>query len=76
MKVKTLIDLLKKEDPNATVLVWLSKDEGWQVTEVGVGDAIIGNMTDGYPCKSEYVLLPIECPEVFEDWADDINKLN
>ena len=45
MKVKKLIELLKKENPNADVGVWLSGDEGWEIVDIGVGDAIIGNRT-------------------------------
>ena len=67
MKVKKLIELLKKENPNADVGVWLSGDEGWEIVDIGVGDAIIGNRTSGH---KNFVLLPVLLPEELLEWED------
>ena len=68
MTVKKLIQLLKKEDKNAEVMAWLSQEMGWQITGIGVNDAIVGRMKTG---EKDFVLLPIEIPEKFEEWAKE-----
>ena len=68
MTVKKLIQLLKKEDKNAEVMAWLSQEMGWQITGIGVDDAIVGRMKTG---EKDFVLLPIEIPEKFEEWAKE-----
>ena len=67
MKVKKLIELLKKEDPNADVGVWLAGTDGWEIVDIGVGDAIIGNKPSG---EKEFVLLPVKIPDELLDWDD------
>ena len=68
MTVKKLIQLIKKEDKNAEVMAWLSQEMGWQITGIGVDDAIVGRMKTG---EKDFVLLPIEIPEKFEEWAKE-----
>ena len=68
MTVKKLIQLLKQEDKNAEVMAWLSQEMGWQITGIGVDDAIVGRMKTG---EKDFVLLPIEIPEKFEEWAKE-----
>ena len=70
MKVKKMISLLEKESPDAEILVWMSREDGWELAPIGVDDVIIGrNYGKDYPCENEYVLLLVEVPEVFEPWA-------
>ena len=64
MKVKKLIELLKKEDPNMPVAVWLASEEGWEIVEIKRGDAVIGK-TKG---SEGVVLLPAEIPEELQEW--------
>mgnify|MGYP003132390078 CR=1 FL=1 len=67
MKVKKLIELLKKEDPNAEIGVWLAGDDGWEIVDLGVGDAIIGHKPSG---EKNFVLLPVQLPDRLLDWED------
>ena len=71
MKVKELIKLLKKEDPNADVVAWLGADEGWELVKIGIDDAIIGRMTEGFPNPEKCVLLPVQVPKTFNKWAEE-----
>ena len=71
MKVKKLIELLKKEDPDADVGVWLAGTDGWEIVDIGVGDAIIGHKPSG---QKEFVLLPVEIPDELLDWDDGNNQ--
>ena len=71
MKVKELIELLKKENKNADVLVWIANEKGWALTKLGFGDAIIGHMTEDYPCKNTFVLIPVDIDVKLEDWSDN-----
>ena len=76
MTVKQLIKLLKKENPKAEVLIWCAKEDGWGLTEVGYGDAIIGNMTKGYPCKDDFILIPVDIDGVeFKSWVSLDKKI-
>ena len=65
MKVKKMIGLLEQESPDAEILIWMSREDGWELAPIGVDDAIIGRNYG----ENEYVLLPVEVPEVFEPWA-------
>ena len=65
MRVKKLINLLKKENQNAQVGIYLGAEEGWEIVEIGSGDAIIGKMkTD----RDDFVLLPAEVPSKLQKW--------
>ena len=68
MKVSKLIELLKKENQHAEVIAYLGAEEGWEMVELGMGDAIIGKMrTD----RDEFVLIPVEVPEKLQPWAKE-----
>ena len=68
MTVRKLIRLLKKEHQGAEVIAYLGAEEGWEMVELGMGDAIIGRMKTGF--DKEFVLLPIEVPTKFEPWEE------
>ena len=68
MKVSKLIELLKKENQHAEVIAYLGAEEGWEMVELGMGDAIIGRQrTD----KDSFVLIPVEVPKKFQPWAKE-----
>ena len=68
MKVKKLIKLLKKENPNAEAMVWLGAKKGWAIEQIGYGDAIIGRSQS---VENDFVLIPVGVPDKFDEWADD-----
>tara|TARA_Y100000310_G_C20485990_1_gene716876 strand:- start:486 stop:725 length:240 start_codon:yes stop_codon:yes gene_type:complete len=68
MKVKKLIELLKKENQDAEVFAYLGAEQGWKIQQLGYGDAIIGRQRTG---KESFVLIPVEVPEEFEPWAEE-----
>ena len=65
MRVKKLINLLKKENQNAQVGIYLGAEEGWEIVEIGSGDAIIGKMKTN---RDDFVLLPAEVPSQLQKW--------
>ena len=65
MRVKKLINLLKKENQNAQVGIYLGAEEGWEIVEIGTGDAIIGKMKTN---KDDFVLLPVDVPNKLQKW--------
>ena len=68
MTVRKLIRLLKKEHQGAEVIAYLGAEEGWEMVELGMGDAIIGRQrTD----KESFVLIPVEVPKKFQPWAKE-----
>lgn len=68
MKVKNLIKLLKNENLNAEVGVWLGAEEGWDIVEIVSGDAIIGKIkTD----SDDFVLLPVQVPNKLNKWEEN-----
>ena len=68
MKVSKLVELLKKENQHAEVIAYLGAEEGWEMVELGMGDAIIGRQrTD----KESFVLIPVEVPKKFQPWAKE-----
>ena len=68
MKVSNLIRLLQKENQHAEVIAYLGAEEGWEMVELGMGDAIIGRQrTD----KESFVLIPVEVPKKFQPWAKE-----
>ena len=72
MRVKKLINLLKKENQNAQVGIYLGAEEGWEIVEIGSGDAIIGKMkTD----KDDFVLLPAEVPNKLQNGRGNNEKI-
>ena len=60
MKVKKLINLLNKENPEATIFAYLCSKEGWEMVGIGIDGAIIGKTTKDI---DNFVLLPIDVPE-------------
>ena len=66
MKVNKLIKLLKKENQNAEVFAYLGVKEGWEMVEIGYGDAVIGKGRTG---KDSFVLLPVEVPDKLQEWS-------
>ena len=68
MTVRKLIRLLKKEHQGAEVMAYLGAKDGWEMVELGMGDAIIGKMrTD----RDEFVLIPVEVPDKLQPWAKE-----
>ena len=68
MKVSKLIELLKEESQDAEVIAYLGAEDGWELVELGMGDAVIGRQrTD----KNSFVLIPVEVPTKFQPWADE-----
>ena len=65
MKVKQLIKMLKKENQDEDVLAYLGAEEGWEITELGYGDAILGQAESK---SKNYVLIPIEVPKNLQKW--------
>lgn len=66
MKVQKLINLLNKENPEATIVAYLGSKEGWEMVDIGINDAIIGKTKSD---KDNFVLLPIDIPEKFQPWG-------
>ena len=68
MTVKKLIELLKKEKQGAEVIAYLGAEEGWEMVELGIGDAILGKQRTK---EGEFVLIPIEVPKKLQPWAKE-----
>ena len=68
MRVSNLIRLLQKENEHAEVIAYLGAEEGWEMVELGMGDAILGKQRTN---KGEFVLIPIEVPKKFQPWAKE-----
>jgi hypothetical protein len=66
MKVKKLIKLLEKENQNAQVGIYLGAEKGWEIVNIGIGDAIIGKKKTG---KNNFVLLPAKVPNKLQKWG-------
>ena len=66
MKVKKLIKLLKDENQEADVAAYIAAEYGWEIVELGIGDAILGRIKTGL---SDTVLVPVEIPNRLEPWA-------
>lgn len=67
MKVKKMIKLLKEENQEAELFIWLAGEEGQKIVKIGRGDAIIGRTKSK---KNNFVLLPCEIPEKLSPWED------
>jgi hypothetical protein len=67
MKVSKLIELLKAENQDAEVVAYLGAEDGWEMVELGLGDAILGTHRTN---KGEFVLVPIKVPNKLQPWAD------
>ena len=68
MKVKKLIELLKKENQNSEIFAYLGAEEGWSIVPLGYGDTIIGKQKTG---KESFILLPVEVPKEFDKWEGE-----
>ena len=67
MKVSKLIELLKVEDQGAEVIAYLGAEDGWEMVELGIGDAILGKQrTD----EGSFVLIPVQVPNKLQPWED------
>tara|TARA_R100000700_G_C3102129_1_gene98713 strand:+ start:283 stop:504 length:222 start_codon:yes stop_codon:yes gene_type:complete len=67
MKVSKLIELLKKENQDAEAIAYLGAKDGWEMVELGLGDAILGRQrTD----KEEFVLIPVKVPDKLQPWGN------
>ena len=67
MKVSKLIELLKVENQDAEVIAYLGAEDGWEMVELGLGDAILGKQrTD----KNNFVLIPVQVPNKLQPWED------
>ena len=67
MTVHELIMLLENENPEATVIAYLGAEEGWELVDIGMNDAIIGKARTN---EDSFILIPVEVPDEFQDWAD------
>ena len=68
MTVRKLIKLLKREHQSAEVIAYLGAEEGWEMVELGMGDAILGKQRTN---EGEFVLIPIEVPKKLQPWAKE-----
>ena len=67
MKVSKLIELLKIENQDAEVIAYVGAKDGWEMVELGIGDAIIGKQrTD----EGSFVLIPVQVPNKLQPWED------
>ena len=67
MKVSKLIELLKIENQDAEVIAYVGAKDGWEMVELGIGDAIIGKTrTD----EGSFVLIPVQVPNKLQPWDD------
>ena len=67
MKVSKLIELLNVEAQDAEVIAYLGAEDGWEMVELGLGDAILGKQrTD----KNNFVLIPVQVPSKLQPWED------
>tara|TARA_Y100000310_G_scaffold151691_1_gene151297 strand:+ start:1958 stop:2176 length:219 start_codon:yes stop_codon:yes gene_type:complete len=67
MKVSKLIELLKIENQDAEVIAYVGAKDGWEMVELGIGDAIIGKTrTD----EGSFVLIPVQVPSKLQPWED------
>ena len=67
MKVSKLVELLKTENQDAEVIAYLGAEDGWEMVELGLGDAIIGRQRTN---KKEFVLIPVQVPNKLQPWDD------
>ena len=67
MKVSKLVELLKVENQDAEVIAYIGAEGGWEMVELGLGDAIIGETrTD----EGSFVLIPVQVPNKLQPWED------
>ena len=67
MKVSKLVELLKVENQDAEVIAYIGAEGGWEMVELGIGDAIIGKTrTD----EGSFVLIPVQVPNKLQPWED------
>ena len=67
MKVSKLVELLKTENQDAEVIAYIGAEGGWEMVELGIGDAIIGKTrTD----EGSFVLIPVQVPNKLQPWED------
>ena len=67
MKVSKLVELLKIENQDAEVIAYIGAEDGWEMVELGIGDAIIGKTrTD----EGSFVLIPVQVPNKLQPWED------
>jgi len=67
MKVSKLVELLKIENQDAEVIAYIGAEDGWEMVELGIGDAIIGKQrTD----EGDFVLIPVQVPSKLQPWED------
>ena len=68
MTVKRFIALLKAENQDAEIIAYLGAEDGWEMVELGMGDAIIGkHKTD----RGSFVLIPVQVPNKLQAWEDE-----
>ena len=67
MTVKRFIELLKEENQDAEIIAYLGAEDGWEMVELGMGDAIIGKHRTG---KKDFVLIPVQVPSKLQPWED------
>ena len=67
MKVSKLVELLETENQDAEVIAYLGAKDGWEMVELGLGDAILGRQRTN---KKEFVLIPVQVPNKLQPWDD------
>jgi len=67
MKVSKLVELLKQENQDAEVIAYLGAKDGWEMVELGLGDAILGKQRTN---EGDFVLIPVQVPNKLQSWAD------
>ena len=67
MKVSKLIELLKVEHQDADVIAYIGAEDGWEMVELGIGDAILGKQIIE---EGSFVLIPVQVPNKLQPWED------
>ena len=67
MKVSKLIELLKVEHQDADVIAYIGAEDGWEMVELGIGDAILGKQIIE---EGSFVLIPVQVPNKLQPWDD------
>ena len=67
MKVSKLVELLKVENQDAEVIAYIGAEDGWEMVELGIGDAILGKQIIE---EGSFVLIPVQVPNKLQPWDD------
>lgn len=70
MKVGELVKMLKKEDQNADVIIYVATDGGYSMVRVGLGDATIGRIDDDDGAV-EAIVIPADATGGVQPWEGE-----